>query len=110
MAWRGSDRVAEIKRTGRRVQGGPWVMMVSPRPGGEGRLTAALGRGAGPAVTRSRARRIARHCYALWRARLAGMDVLLMARGDLSQIARRKIRGDLLHLFQRLGPAESTNG
>lgn len=106
---RGSDRIAEIRRTGRRVQAGAWVLVLAPMAGAHGRLIAALGRRAGPAVTRSRVRRIVRECYDTRRAGLKG-DVLLMARADVSQMPRRQIRADLHHLFGRLEPTGNTHG
>lgn len=108
-ARRGSDRIAEIRRTGRRVQSGPWVLVLAPAVGPDGRLIAALGRKAGPAVTRSRVRRVVRECYGARRARLRG-DILLMARANVSQVTRAQIRADLHHLFGRLEPTGTTHG
>lgn len=104
MPRKGTGPFQEIRRTGRRLHGGPWVLIVAraaSAPGG--RLITALGRGAGSAVTRSRARRVARDCFHRQRGCLAGGDALLLARGDLSRTPRRRLRADLERLFHRVG-------
>jgi ribonuclease P protein component len=110
MAQGRSDCVAEIRRTGRRVQGGAWVLVYAPQAAARGRLITALGRKAGMAVTRSRARRVARECYRLWRGRLPAGSALLMARSDLSRQPRRRLRGELLRLFERLASPARHDG
>lgn len=62
----------------------------------------ALGRTAGGATTRSRIRRIARGVFADRYGRGAGMDVLLLARSDVSGHPRRQVRARLDELLSRL--------
>jgi len=65
----------------------------------------ALGRTAGSATTRSRIRRIAREVFADRFSRPAGVDLLLLARSDVSGHPRRQIRASLAELLTRLANA-----
>lgn len=110
MTRRGADWFSKIRQVGRRLQGGPWILIVSRASGASERRVVALGRRSGSAVTRSRARRIARECLWAWGAGQAGTDVLLMIRGDVGQIPRRDLRGSLLRLLRRAEPAPPARG
>jgi len=92
---------SEIKRRGNRVSRGPWTIYAAASGPTTGRLTAALGRAAGGSVTRSRVRRIARDVFQQLRKTEPNVDVLLLARGDLSSEPRRNIRRNLQGLMAR---------
>jgi ribonuclease P protein component len=89
-----------LRREGVRVSGGPWTLCGDRARGAEPRLILALGRAAGGAVTRSRIRRIAREVLGAGCA--AGIDVLLLARADVSRQTRRQARARLAELLRRL--------
>jgi ribonuclease P protein component len=97
-------RAAELRGRGVRVAGGPWVVFAGPGKG-QGRLVAALGKSAGPAVTRSRIRRIARNVVRAERDRLDGVSLLLLARGDASRLPRRTIRAGIASVLARIPEA-----
>lgn len=93
-----------VRRDGIRVHGGPWT--VSGMPDDCDHLVVALGRAAGPAVVRSRMRRIARDVF----LREEGQpprrrSVLIMARASLAHEPRRRVRIKLEELKLRLEQA-----
>lgn len=95
-------RAGRLRRWGVRVSAGSWTACGEKARAGEGRLIVALGRAAGSATTRSRIRRIAREIFAARPGRAVGVDLLLMARGDVSRQPRRQVRAGLGRLFERL--------
>ena len=96
---------ARLRRLGVRVSDGPWTACGQKPTGRGGRLIVALGRAAGGATTRSRVRRTAREVFATQFGRPARLDVLLLARGDLSVQPRRQVRARLAELFTRVSNA-----
>lgn len=61
----------------------------------------ALGRRAGNAVVRNRARRVARDEFGMAHTEFLGVDFLLAARSDVSNVPRRQVRKVLGGLFRR---------
>lgn len=105
-ARRGAETPASrLRRRGVRVSAGPWTACGDNAPGGGGRLIVALGRIAGSATTRSCIRRIARDVFADKFGCSPGMDLLLLARSDVSGHPRRQIRASLAELLTRLANA-----
>lgn len=94
--------VGRLRRRGIRVSAGPWTACGDTAPDGGGRLIVALGRTAGSATTRSRVRRIAREVFVERFGLAAGVDMLLLARSDLSKHPRRQVRARLRELMIRL--------
>lgn len=94
----------QIRRSGVRIHGGPWTVSgVRETPG---RIIVALGRTAGPAVVRSRVRRIARDVFRRAPGEIArNTSVLIMARESVAKEPRRHIRVKLDGLLGRLGQA-----
>lgn len=92
-----------IRRSGVRIHGGPWT--VSGIQDAPARMIVALGRTAGPAVVRSRARRIARDLFRRRGGPCGKTSVLLMARGSVAEEPRRRLRSRLSGLFARLDQA-----
>jgi ribonuclease P protein component len=91
--------VHQIRRSGLRLHSGPWTLYV----GDSGkRLVVSLGRTAGPAVARSRIRRIARSVFA--DRRLSSLDVtlLLTARAFVGEVTRTQLRADFSRLLDRV--------
>jgi len=84
-----------------RVSRGSLTLYLSPSPQKKGRLIIALGRTAGNAVTRSRVRRIARDVFGSTQERVKTAGCLLLARGDLGDEPRKRIRMALEALFAR---------
>jgi len=105
-------RVAvRLRRQGVRVTSGPWLACAEKAPERSGRLIVALGRVAGKAVARSRARRIAREVYASQFGRPAGVNLLLLAKSDVSDQARQGLRGRLSEMLRRVaGLVEGRGG
>ena len=95
-----SSVAARIRRDGLRVRGGPWTLC--GLSGGSGLRIVALGAKAGGAVTRSRIRRIARTVLQSGWARDAGVDLLLLARSEVGDRPRQRVRSELTQLFSRL--------
>ncbi len=94
-----------IRRDGFRVSSGPWTLC--GLPGGTGRGIVALGARAGGAVTRARIRRIARTALRVGWARDAGVDLLLLARSEVGDRPRRRVRSELTLLLARLMAADA---
>ena len=89
-------------RHGIKASAGPWTIFADKIRDQRGTLIVALGRVAGSAVTRSRIRRIARDTFRKVQTEQAvHMDVLLLARSDVSCRPRRQVRADLLGLAAR---------
>lgn len=93
---------SRLRARGVRVSGGAWTLCGDRAHEAHGRLILALGRAAGTAVTRSRIRRIAREVLGRGRDADAGTDLLLLARGDVSDQPRRHVRASLAELLRRL--------
>lgn len=94
--------VGRLRRFGVRASAGPWTACGAKASGKSGRLIVALGRTAGCATTRSRIRRIAREVYGERFGPPAGVDLLLLARSDVSDQPRRQVRARLAELLARL--------
>jgi ribonuclease P protein component len=93
-----------VRRSGVRIHGGPWT--VSGIADAQGRLVVALGRAAGPAVVRSRVRRIARDVFLRDRGGLVlNTSVLVRARASLAEEPRQQMRASLAELKVRLDQA-----
>jgi ribonuclease P protein component len=84
-----------------RVSRGSLTLYLLPNPTKKGRLIVALGRTAGNAVTRSRVRRIARDVFGSTQECVKTAGCLLLARGDLGDEPRKRIRMTLETLFAR---------
>jgi len=95
-----SSLAGRIRREGLRVRGGPWTLC--GLSGGTGRGIVALGAKAGGAVARSRIRRIARTALQSDWARDARVDLLLLARSEVGDRPRRRVRSELTQLLSRL--------
>jgi ribonuclease P protein component len=85
-----------------RVSAGAWTAWGEGAPGRGGQLVVALGRTAGCATTRSRIRRIAREVFGDKFGQGAPADVLILARHDVSDQPRRRVRANLDELLSRL--------
>jgi ribonuclease P protein component len=97
---------ARLRNSGVRVSGGPWVLCADRTDGGSGQLIVALGRTAGPAVTRSRVRRLARDVFRAGLSPICGtLQFLLFVRKNVRDQPRRRIREDLEHLKARVPDA-----
>jgi RNase P protein component len=83
------------------VTSGPWAAYVERVPDQDGQLIVALGRTAGTATVRSRARRIAREVYASRFGRPGEMSLLLLARGAVGGETRGQLRGRLAEMLGR---------
>lgn len=81
---------------------GPWLACAEKAPERSGWLIVALGRVAGKAVARSRVRRIAREAYASQFGRPAGVNLLLLAKSDVSEETREHVRGRLSEMLRRV--------
>ena len=90
-----------MRREGLRVSAGPWTACGHGVPRG-GRLIVALGRVAGNATVRSRIRRIARDTFVRTFGRRGGVDLLLLARSNVSALPRREVRARLEGVMVRL--------
>lgn len=90
-----------IRRAGVKIHGGPWTIFSVAGTESAGRLIVALGRNAGGAVVRSRIRRIARDEHTKAHADLQGVDYLLAARSDVSDVPRSRLRVAIADLFRR---------
>lgn len=96
------SRRSRLNRDGIRASAGPWTIYADRIRAHQGRLIVALGRTAGSAVTRSRIRRIARDVFRRVEAKQAApLDVLLLARSDVSSRPRRQVRADFSGLAAR---------
>jgi ribonuclease P protein component len=103
MARRQIDTPAgRLRRLGVRASHGPWTLCAEKASAGRGRLMVSLGRAAGGAATRSRIRRIARDVFEARRGRPAGVDLLLLARSDVSFEPRSEVRARLGELLGRV--------
>ena len=96
----GAALADRIRRKGLRVRGGPWTLC--GLPGGTGQRIVALGAKAGGAVTRSRIRRIARTTLHPDWARDGKVDILLLARSEVADLPRQRVRSELTQLLSRL--------
>lgn len=92
----------QIRRSGIRIYGGPWTLFGAADK--RGQIIVALGRTAGPATVRSRARRIARDIYQR-NPVSARASIVLMARSGVAEEPRRKMRARLGALMTRLDEA-----
>jgi ribonuclease P protein component len=92
-----------LRHQGVRVSAGPWTVFAERNQDKRGILIVALGKKAGPAVARSRIRRIARDIFKKAEA-TQGMvlDLLLLARSDVSSRPRRHVRTELSVLMARV--------
>lgn len=90
-----------LRREGVRASAGPWTVCAKTVGARGGRMVFALGKVAGRATARSRIRRIARDVFANTRAREAGVDLLLLVRGDVGRQPRRRVRATLAALLTR---------
>ncbi len=100
MAIRGRHSLArELRRSGVRLHSGPWSVYVGQ---GEKQLIVSLGRVAGPAISRSRIRRIARSVFTDTRLSPLDAPILLIARGFVGEIPRRLLRDDFGKLRGRI--------
>jgi ribonuclease P protein component len=96
------SRGSRLRRFGIRASAGPWSIYADRIRAQQGGLIVALGRTAGSAVTRSRIRRIARDIFRRFETEQAVLlDVLLLARSDVSSRPRRQVRADLSGLAAR---------
>ena len=91
--------VREIRRWGVRLHSGPWSVYVGV---GEKQLIVSLGRTAGPAISRSRIRRIARSVFTDTRLSPLDAPILLTARAFVGEVPRRLLREDFLKLRGRV--------
>ncbi len=89
----------QLRRSGVRLHSGPWSVYVGA---GEKRLIVSLGRTAGPAISRSRIRRIARSVFADTRLSPLDAPILLTARAFVGEVPRRLLREDFLKLRGRV--------
>lgn len=96
-----------LRSSGIRVSAGPWTMCAERARTESGRLILAFGRAAGRAATRSRIRRIAREVLAESGRPPGPMDLLVLARNDVSHHPRRQVRASLAELLRRLSVAMS---
>jgi ribonuclease P protein component len=80
-------------------------VFVAPAEGEAGRLVVALGRAAGPAIVRSRIRRLARDVFSAFATKHADADLLLLARGNIAHEPRCSVRRALSGLFARSSEA-----
>jgi len=94
---------ARLRRQGIRVTSGPWLACAEDAPGQSGRLIVALGKVAGKATARNRARRIAREVYASRFGQPAEVNVLLLAKSDVTEETRERLRGRLSEMLGRVG-------
>jgi ribonuclease P protein component len=92
-----------LRHRGVRVSAGPWTVFAERNQGRRGNLIVALGKTAGPAVARSRIRRIARDIFHKAEVtRGLVLDLLLLARSDVSSRPRRHVRTELSLLMARV--------
>jgi ribonuclease P protein component len=80
-------------------------MCGQPAQSRNGVLILALGRAAGPAVARSRIRRIAREVLGDRCCPPEALDLLLLVRSQVTQRPRRQVRASLEELLERLSIA-----
>jgi ribonuclease P protein component len=102
------DRLAqasEIRRiihSGKRISNKYFTLFFWVGSTKKRRLGVSFGKRAGGAVVRNRAKRIIREYFRVHReCLLAGLSLLVVARGDLSALNARQIRGSLEALLQR---------
>ena len=93
--------VTDLRRSGIRLYAGPWILFVGKNPLGHKGLIIALGRVAGPAVTRVRVRRVARTVFGQRTNPVLDANILLSARASVSAEPRRRLRAELLGLKAR---------
>ena len=87
---------------GMRISAGPWTIYGESARPSEGKVIVALGRIAGKAATRSRIRRIAREVFSSRFGSAGDINLLLLARGDVTSHPRRKVRLHLSKLLVRI--------
>jgi len=97
--------VRQLRRSGVRLHGGRWTLYVLRASDGERRLVVSLGRTAGPAVVRSRVRRIARDVFANPDVPPLDASILLTARAFVGEVPRAQLRQDLAKLRDRAAQA-----
>jgi len=103
---RGDVQFERIRRQG--AAAGDGVLFVRALPGGRAgtRLGLAVGRAAGPAVERSRLRRMIREAFRSSGAELpAGLDLLVAPRPGAGSASLARLRGSLLALAGRVAAA-----
>ncbi len=89
----------QLRRSGVRLHSGPWSVYVGE---GEQQLIVSLGRVAGPAISRSRIRRIARSVFTDTRLSPLDAPILLTARGFVGEVPRRLLRDEFAKLRGRI--------
>jgi len=96
---------ARAKAEGRRLVQGCLIMnWVSARPAGPSRLGVIVSRKVGPAVTRSRTRRLLREAFRLHQHELnQTVDLVLIARPSIAGMNRPLVEKDYLTALQRAG-------
>jgi ribonuclease P protein component len=103
MAARGARSTGQrIRRESVRLHSGPWTVYVGRGLQEEARAIVSLGRTAGPAVARSRIRRIARSVFGESRAPHLDVPLLLTARASVATTPRRRLRADFGKLKDRV--------
>jgi ribonuclease P protein component len=96
---------ARAKAEGRRVVQGCLIMnWVPARQASGSRVGVIVSRKVGPAVTRSRARRLLREAFRLHQHELnQPVDVVLIARPSIARLDRPRVEKDYLLALQRAG-------
>ncbi|MFB3817840.1 MAG: ribonuclease P protein component [Candidatus Methylomirabilales bacterium] len=111
MATRGKGSlVRRLRRGGTRLHSGPWTLYVGARAESERRLFVSLGRTAGPAVARSRIRRIARSVFANAGVPSLDASILLTARAFVGEVPRTELRAAFIKLKDRAAQVLSRQG
>lgn len=90
---RWSSQIQEILRQGKRVRNTYFTIVYRIKPGGKRRLGLVFGKRAGRPVVRNRAKRIVREHFRLsYDCFKAGLEMVVMAREDLSALSAKEIR------------------
>jgi ribonuclease P protein component len=103
---------AALRREGKRVSSRFFLTQYRLSENGESRLGMAVSRRVSKrAVVRNRIRRVVRESFRLFRQKLPGCDVLLVARAEAAAQSRSGLRVDLDLIWNRLAalkPQDST--